>query len=368
MTRINNFCAALLAVASVCGTTINAAVTQMIFRFPTGFLPTIRQMKTVMGILVIAVTIPLSACGGGGGGGASPLTPGNNTPPTANPPANVPAGVPVRSSGDPQVAIAQLTAFDSSPADLPGTVAAGESNFNLFGSSPAAGQSQQIYEDGSGDPQVILSQFGAAALGAWVKGDLDALDGFDYDLINHNVVTPPSGNSAAALANYDIYGEFTYRGNRFGAANTILVNFQQNWIWGQLVWVGPGTIGSSSVSDITFMVDSQGRQTNIYADGTRSVGIAGAGVDALSITFGIFAPGGDTVISGNRFSGTTRVIAEGYFQPLAAGPRGTFAGQFHHSGALQANQSPSGISGVFRIDDLQGRPLKGGFLGDITGQ
>ena len=86
MTLFNNFCAAILAVASSCGTAINDAA-RIIFgvfaagtNTAVGFLPTIRRMKLATAFLAVAVAIPLmSACGGGGGGGTdlnSPRSPG----------------------------------------------------------------------------------------------------------------------------------------------------------------------------------------------------------------------------------------------------------------------------------------------------
>ena len=83
MTLFNNFCAAILAVASACRTAIKDAA-RIIFGFfaagtnaAVGFLPTIRRMKLATAFLAVAVAIPLmSACGGGGGGGISTL---NNT-------------------------------------------------------------------------------------------------------------------------------------------------------------------------------------------------------------------------------------------------------------------------------------------------
>ena len=70
MTRISNFCAAILAVASACGTAIKDAA-RIIFEFfaagtnaAVGFLPTIRRMKSATAFLAVAVAIPLmSACG-----------------------------------------------------------------------------------------------------------------------------------------------------------------------------------------------------------------------------------------------------------------------------------------------------------------
>ena len=82
MTLFNNFCAAILAVASSCGTAINDAA-RIIFGFfaagtnaAVGFLPTIRRMKLATAFLAVAVAIPLmSACGGGGGSGFTRPTP-----------------------------------------------------------------------------------------------------------------------------------------------------------------------------------------------------------------------------------------------------------------------------------------------------
>ena len=80
MTLFNNFCAAILAVASACRTAINDAV-RIIFGFfaaeanaAVGFLPTIRRMKSATAFLAVAVAIPLmSACGGGGSSGGTDL-------------------------------------------------------------------------------------------------------------------------------------------------------------------------------------------------------------------------------------------------------------------------------------------------------
>ena len=80
MTLFNNFCAAILAVASSSGTAIKDAV-RIIFGFfaaganaAVGFLPTIRRMKSATAFLAVAVAIPLmSACGGGGSSGGTDL-------------------------------------------------------------------------------------------------------------------------------------------------------------------------------------------------------------------------------------------------------------------------------------------------------
>ena len=88
MTLFNNFCAAILAVASSSGTAIKDAV-RIIFGFfaaeanaAVGFLPTIRRMKSATAFLAVAVAIPLmSACGGGSSGGTdlnSPRGPGTS--------------------------------------------------------------------------------------------------------------------------------------------------------------------------------------------------------------------------------------------------------------------------------------------------
>ena len=83
MTLFNNFCAAILAVASSSRTAINDAA-RIIFGFfaagtnaAVGFLPTIRRMKSATAFLAVAVAIPLmSACGSSSSGiSATPPTP-----------------------------------------------------------------------------------------------------------------------------------------------------------------------------------------------------------------------------------------------------------------------------------------------------
>ena len=120
MTRISNFCAAILAVASACRTAIKDAA-RIIFGFfaaeanaAVGFLPTIRRMKSATAFLAVAVAIPLmSACGGGGSGiSATPPTP-RIVP--ADPPI-VPADPPIVPA-DTQAEIIALVEADPTNAD-----------------------------------------------------------------------------------------------------------------------------------------------------------------------------------------------------------------------------------------------------------
>ena len=79
MTLFNNFCAAILAVASACRTAIKDAARIIFGFFAAGtnaaveFLPTIRRMKSATAFLAVAVAIPLmSACGSSSGISVTP--------------------------------------------------------------------------------------------------------------------------------------------------------------------------------------------------------------------------------------------------------------------------------------------------------
>ena len=212
MTLFNNFCAAILAVASACRTAIKDAA-RIIFGFfaaeanaAVGFLPTIRRMKSATAFLAVAVAIPLmSACGGGGSSGGTDLN-SPRGPGTAEGDSSV--GSISRTTVTENVALASAMTITQPMASAVATISVDFTNADGTGED-------LVFPVGSVTVRTLESDAGTTMVDVNSRALIRSADGNDYALINHQnsfAITTTITVAAVPPTSYNLDGaSFTYQ-------------------------------------------------------------------------------------------------------------------------------------------------------------
>ena len=205
--------------------------------------------------------------------------------------------------------------------------------------------------DDAGGTRVLVERLEFGHLGIWINGDIADAD-FDFAHLDENVVPAPTRTSNLAEATYALEGEMTYNGNRFYPDGTLVANFANARIGGEISLDGAEAaddFGGTTLADGTPIADDD--------DLTLGLGDVSDATD-----FG--------VISSDAFNGNLRVAtASGFFASLNGVSTGTYSGRFNDDATTYdaATAAPQEVSGIFGgITDANGNELNGGFLGQCS--
>ena len=224
MTLFNNFCAAILAVASSSGTAIKDAA-RIIFGFfaagtnaAVGFLPTIRRMKSATAFLAVAVAIPLmSACGGGGGGGGGLPTPPSDT--TADITHALAATVSVRTATATTVAFSGINPASATPIPAAATTDNLGAEYALFDVPEEVDEDDAVFNAAvyrKGGERMVVYQDTDAGVSTVILTLTSDQSAFE----NLHVRTTVNGGTTTTI--FDADGAF-YDGTAFSASRRLLL-------------------------------------------------------------------------------------------------------------------------------------------------